>query len=274
MYGTTTDAMALTHTICRGADDDFIYFANSGIAGDLSSLRSYLASNPLQVCYELATPLTFNLTPAQLNLLSSTNILTTNAKDLTVRYYATGQQGNVEGNIAFLLGETASNASAITALSESVAPIETGTATQPYVVGDYLLLNGQFCKVTAAIATGETITVGTNVAETSVGDEISSLNNLYVNNAVVKQSLDMTWTIQSFTADSDGLYSVVASNDSTATTVAVSVALDPQMSVVISQVADYSANAQVSSPFIPLKAGKTIYCRATGSGTGSVIKLS
>ena len=66
---------------------------------------------------------------------------------------------------------------AITALSESVAPIETGTATQPYAVGDYLLLNGQFCKVTAAIATGETITVGTNVAETSVGDEISSLNS-------------------------------------------------------------------------------------------------
>lgn len=156
-----------------------IFVKNDNFPYTTSGARDFKnAVSGVQIVYELATPIEITLTPAQLNLLSSTNILTTNAEDLTVRYYATGQQGNVEGNIAFLLGQTASNASAITALSESVAPIETGTATQNYSVGNYLLLNGQFCKVTAAIATGETITVGTNVDETSVGEEIG-VNALY-----------------------------------------------------------------------------------------------
>ena len=50
------------------------------------------------------------------------------------------------------------------------------TATQAYSVGDYLTYNGYLYKVTVAIASGDTITVGTNVEQTTVGDELNSLH--------------------------------------------------------------------------------------------------
>ena len=57
------------------------------------------------VVYELATPQTIRLTPAQLNLLTGTNVISTNADDLSVRYYASG--ANVEESIAYLSNKIA-----------------------------------------------------------------------------------------------------------------------------------------------------------------------
>jgi hypothetical protein len=81
----------------------------------------------------------------------------------------------VEGNIAFLLDKTASNETEVNAVSESIAPIETGTATQNYATGSYLMLNNRLCKVTAAIATGEQIIVGSNVQYTTVAEELMAI---------------------------------------------------------------------------------------------------
>lgn len=50
----------------------------------------------------------------------------------------------------------------------------TTTASRPYKVGEYLAYNGYLYRVTAAISSGGTITVGTNVAQTNVGDEIAN----------------------------------------------------------------------------------------------------
>jgi hypothetical protein len=63
----------------------------------------------------------------------------------------------------------------ITALSESIAPTETGTATQNYATGSYLMLNNRLCKVTSAIATGEQIIVGSNVQYTTVAEELTAI---------------------------------------------------------------------------------------------------
>jgi hypothetical protein len=63
----------------------------------------------------------------------------------------------------------------ITVLSENIAPAETGTATQNYAAGSYLMLNNRFCKVTAAIATGEQIIVGSNVQYTTVAEELMAI---------------------------------------------------------------------------------------------------
>lgn len=40
---------------------------------ELADAKSYLASNPLQVCYELATPQTYTLTPTEVELLTGAN---------------------------------------------------------------------------------------------------------------------------------------------------------------------------------------------------------
>ena len=58
----------------------------------------------------------------------------------------------------------------------NIAPLEpTAKASQNYSVDDYLFLNGQMYKVTAAIASGANLTVGTNIVATSVAEELKLL---------------------------------------------------------------------------------------------------
>ena len=45
-------------------------------AADITAFRTFLASNPMQVCYELATPTTIQLTPEQLEMLKGYNRIT------------------------------------------------------------------------------------------------------------------------------------------------------------------------------------------------------
>ena len=59
----------------------------------------------------------------------------------------------------------------------SVAPVEGATASTNYAQGSYLVHDGKLCKVTSAIASGETIAIGTNVAATTVAAEILALQD-------------------------------------------------------------------------------------------------
>lgn len=54
---------------------------------------------------------------------------------------------------------------------------QSNVASKAYAVGDYLVLNGYFYKVTTAIAQGGTITPGTNVVATNVGAEVNQINS-------------------------------------------------------------------------------------------------
>lgn len=51
---------------------------------------------------------------------------------------------------------------------------ESSTASRAYKVGEYLILNNILYRVTTAIASGGTITPGTNCTQTTVGDEIAN----------------------------------------------------------------------------------------------------
>jgi hypothetical protein len=72
---------------------------------------------------------------------------------------------------------TYSKASAGTVLPGSVATVEQSQAVSNHSVGEYILLGGQFYRVTRAISAGETITPGSNVSATSAGAELNQLNN-------------------------------------------------------------------------------------------------
>lgn len=68
---------------------------------------------------------------------------------------------------------TLANYSDIQQLQSNLATIEaTSTASKAYVVGEYLVYNGQLYIVTAAIALGDTLAVGTNIESTSISDEL------------------------------------------------------------------------------------------------------
>lgn len=80
-----------------------------------------------------------------------------------------------------------------------IAPVEkTNVASQNYVVGRHLILNGILYKVTAAITAGQTIAVGTNVAvsddvEKQIETNLSSINaNLNSINTINGNKLNQT----------------------------------------------------------------------------------
>lgn len=59
----------------------------------------------------------------------------------------------------------------------------TDTASKAYAVGDYLVYDSKFYRVTSAIAQGDTIVPGTNVVKTTVADEFSNASNVAYDNA-------------------------------------------------------------------------------------------
>lgn len=68
--------------------------------------------------------------------------------------------------------------SSISAHSGDIATIETtNTASRNYTVGKLIMLGNQLYRTTAAIATGATLEVGTNIEVTNLGDQISNLND-------------------------------------------------------------------------------------------------
>ena len=69
-------------------------------------------------------------------------------------------------------------ASDFTDFQANIADIEASSiASQAYEKGDYLIYAGQFYKVTAPIAIGDSLTVGTNIEATNVGNEISNIES-------------------------------------------------------------------------------------------------
>lgn len=71
--------------------------------------------------------------------------------------------------------------------------VESGTtASKTYTKGEYVRINDTLYKVTANIATGQAMTVGVNIAETNVGDELSQLNSDLNNKADISK---LNWNI-------------------------------------------------------------------------------
>ena len=62
-------------------------------------------------------------------------------------------------------------------LAGSVATIELSPALYSHAVGGLLLWNGKLYKATSAISAGESLVVGTNVSEISIGSEIASIHS-------------------------------------------------------------------------------------------------
>jgi hypothetical protein len=137
-----------------------------GTSLSASDFKAWLSSHPINVVYELATPIELTLTPAQLSLLQGTNILTADGTiNLT---YLGSMASNVQSEINEF--ESATNN-----LRASIAFVESTTAKTSHAVGDYIILNDMLCKVIAGISTGETITIGTNVKTTTLGAELRAI---------------------------------------------------------------------------------------------------
>lgn len=135
------------------------------VIATVDAFKSALASNPIDVVYELATPTTESADP-----YTNPQIV---APGGTEEYVSTsvvpvGHESRYPDDLRTKLDDLPRNLSMI-------APIESGnTASQAYAVGKYFMHNNQFCKAKTAIASGATLTLNTNYEVTTVAAELYS----------------------------------------------------------------------------------------------------
>ena len=121
------------------------------------------AGTPVEFIYKLATPLTYQLTPAQLTTLLGTNHIWTDCVDVSVTYRADtelfieAQQAEAETH------SDEQDTATREMLTESIESAM--TATKNYTAGALIIANGQLLRATSAIANGGTITIGSNAEE-------------------------------------------------------------------------------------------------------------
>ena len=132
----------------------------------VEGLKTWLSNNPVQVCYELATPTTISFDPTDVELLEGTNVVSTNAEKVAVTYGRSLWQ-----DIDELKTDTEGKLD-----KSDVADVEGDTASKAYAVNDFMLRADGFYKVTAPIASGASIT-SSNTTKTTIGAVLTALLN-------------------------------------------------------------------------------------------------
>ena len=63
-------------------------------------------------------------------------------------------------------------------INEMIAPVEDGTASKPYAVGEQFIMNDLLCEATQAIAQGDTMVIGTNCEESEqLSKQVKDINS-------------------------------------------------------------------------------------------------
>jgi len=152
----------------NGGNGSYVWVKDSIHAPDVTTWKAYLAAQaaadtPFEVVYELAAPLTYQLTPQEVKTLLGVNNVWADTGDVSVTYRA---------DTKLYVDKRLNAAKSI------IAGIETGsTATANYSIGDMLIVGDTLYKVTAAIASGGAIIPGTNVSATTAAEQLIALAN-------------------------------------------------------------------------------------------------
>ena len=101
-----------------------------------------------------------------------------------VQYGGTVDAANMHVDIG---SSTLNLQTAIQNITGRVAPIESNPTTHAYAIGDLLVFNGMLYEATAAISSGDTLVIGTNIASTTVDDNKLGYNDI-CNNVITNDS--------------------------------------------------------------------------------------
>lgn len=117
--------------------------------------RQWLYDNNVSVCYELATPTSYTLTPQEIQILLGTNNVWSDAGTVEVEYFAdTGLY-----------------------ISELTGPAESDMIADSSITsGKYFLIGNQLYLATANIAAGATLIPGTNCTATNLVEALNAIN--------------------------------------------------------------------------------------------------
>lgn len=151
--------------VCGYNASNYLYWQDVyeafGVA-DLAGWKAYLQEHPAKIVYPLAEPYTIQLTPQQLDTLKGVNNIWSDAGETAVTYAAdTKMYADAKDSTAM------------------IGTAEPGmVATKNYASGDFIVVGKSLYKATAAIATGEAITPGTNCTATTVIEQLAAIYNL------------------------------------------------------------------------------------------------
>lgn len=154
--------------IRAGADNNVLYWymiLPAIGATTIDEFKTWLDSNNVQCVFDLATPTTYALSAVQVAqmLQGVNNIWTDAASTVQATYYA---------NTALYVEKI------VNAQKGMIAGVEEAmTATQNYSVGDLMIVGDALYKATAAISSGAALVVGTNIAQTTVAEQLIALAN-------------------------------------------------------------------------------------------------
>ena len=137
----------------------------------VTSFRAWLAAQasagtPVQVTYKLADPVVYAVDAETISALDGVNTLFSDAWEYGAGYDVAAEYVQDTGAAI-----EAANADTRAMIGEASGK----TASRSLAVGEYVTVGAALYRVTAAIAEGETLVPGTNVAETTVGAELVRL---------------------------------------------------------------------------------------------------
>ena len=133
----------------------------------VEAAATWFENNNTQIWYKLATPVAYELTPVEVELLVGYNALWCDTGDVSVEYKAdtTAFVNNAVNSLANVLEKI------ITANIETEMK-----ATKNYLANDLIIANGNLYKASSNIASGATLTVDTNVTATTIAAELASIS--------------------------------------------------------------------------------------------------
>ena len=163
IYETVLSSVAQDKTISQSTNNTYIYVQDSAYT-DAATYKS--AMSGVMLYYELATPTTTPIDPPiNMDYL-------TQAGGTEQIVIPTGEQ-SAAPTFVYVQGYSADGV--VDKALSVIAPLEGATASTNYAIGSFFVHGGKLYKATSAIATGETITPGTNCALTTVMAEIMAL---------------------------------------------------------------------------------------------------
>lgn len=126
------------------------------------------AVNGQYVVCVLATPLTVQLTPSQMQTLLGTNNIWADTGDTSVTYRADTK--------LFVQGQIAETLDAVKKAKQIITDVTTEmVAPRNLAEGDYVIVGDDLLKTTATVASGSTLTIGINCVKTTVAEALIAL---------------------------------------------------------------------------------------------------
>lgn len=170
LYG---GALDLTNGVLTKTWENIASYAGESLPGRWLSDRDVYTegvtpTTGAQVVYELESPVvTDGLTTYEVKTLYGyNNILCRDADNASIE-------------VEYRADPTLYIEKKLSAVKAIIAGVESDyTATQNYVIGDFIVAGDGLYRVTAAIASGETIDPGTNCTETTVAEQLKALYTL------------------------------------------------------------------------------------------------